>query len=83
MKPELMDAEILSILAVQDEYPLSAELIAKHVLASGIKTGVDEVKLRIRFMKERGWVDYQVNDYQEEKWFITEKGQIHRRQSQG
>lgn len=81
MTDSMLDSEILSILAVQTDYGMSAELIAKYVLAlTSEDVGSDKVLERLTFMKGRGWVDYQVDDYRKKLWNITDAGKVKRNQ---
>jgi hypothetical protein len=79
MKAEILDKEILSILALQDEYPMTVELVT-HYLNASLEADVLDIEVlgRLQFLKDRGWVDFRVDDYRAKKWFITDTGKIHR-----
>lgn len=80
MNDEVLDREILSILAVQDSYPLSLTLLQSFLISSGIRTDNQSVLVRLQWLKDRGWADFSVNDYRVQNWFITDAGKVRRRQ---
>lgn len=81
MNDEILDIQILDLLAAQTRYPIPAARIHDYVSEFGRADagGVDRVSARLRWMKDRGWVDCKVDDYRRELWFITEAGEIRRK----
>ena len=35
-----------------------------------------EFKDQLRFIQERGWIDYRINEWKEKRWYLTDAGQV-------
>ena len=78
MNDRVMDGEILQALNIQRDYAMSTALVGSTLTAlAGRPVDLDQVKRRLVWLKDRGFLVVRVDDYGDEQWIISEKGINH------
>jgi len=74
---ELVAVAILKVLDQSDGRALPERMVLTY-LNTQLKDVVTQFEFRdqLRFVQERGWIDYRVNEYQEKRWYLTDAGQV-------
>ena len=74
---KLVVKNILKVLDISDGRALPEKLILDYVnLELDSVVTQSEFDEQLRFVQERGWIDFRVNEFKETRWYLTDAGQV-------